>query len=147
MEIFLSQTEAEQLIALPKHKENDKNWRYPSLGGLISIPLISADKKERFLLDISHGQINLLKGKLQNRARQCVVIIRLDFGGSPHRNPDDEIILCPHLHVYKEGFGDKWAFPAPSTHFHDINDILTTLNDFMAYCNIVSPPQIIMGLH
>jgi hypothetical protein len=38
--------------------------------------------------------------------------MRLDLDGPPHRNPDDEEIPWPHLHVYREGYGDKWASPA-----------------------------------
>lgn len=146
MDINLTQAEADALISLPKFKENNDIWEYPSLGGSISIPLISKDKRERFLLDISHGQINLLKGKHQNRARQCCVLVRLDFGGSLHRNPDDSEVPCPHLHIYREGFGDKWAISIPAEKFSNINDIWQTFQDFMAYCNIVSPPQIQRGL-
>jgi hypothetical protein len=36
-----------------------------------------------------------------------VVLVRLDLGGAPHRNPFDEEIGVPHLHLYREGFGDK----------------------------------------
>ncbi|MBM3157407.1 MAG: hypothetical protein FJ004_09010 [Chloroflexi bacterium] len=142
MDIDLTQAEADSLIALPKYKENDNVWRYPGLGGSVSIPLISVDKRERFLLDISHGQINLKKGKHQNRARQCCILVRLDFGGSPHRNPDGVEIQCPHLHLYRENYGDKWAIPVPSDKFSDTTNIWRTLQDFMKYCNIVLPPQI-----
>jgi len=142
VDIDLTQAEADSLIALPKYKENDNVWRYPGLGGSVSIPLISVDKRERFLLDISHGQINLKKGKHQNRARQCCILVRLDFGGSPHRNPDGVEIQCPHLHLYRENYGDKWAIPVPSDKFSDTTNIWRTLQDFMKYCNIVLPPQI-----
>jgi len=47
----------------------------------------------------------------QNRGRAVVVLLRLDLKGSPLRNPNDEVIPCPHLHIYREGFGDKWAYP------------------------------------
>ena len=86
-EINLTQTEADALIAMEKHRVNDERWDYPVLGGSISIPLISADRRENFILDMSRGKINLAKGTYQNRARQVVVLVRLDFGGQPHRNP------------------------------------------------------------
>lgn len=146
MDINLTQAEADALILLPKYKGDERVWKYPSLGGSVSIPLVSADKRESFLLDISHGQINLLKGKHQNRARQCCILVRLDFGGSPHRNPDDTEIPCPHLHLYREGYSDKWAFPVPPVKFSDTTDIWTTFQDFMRYCNVVTPPQIQRGL-
>jgi len=141
-EISLTQEEADALIAMEKVRETDQTWDYPSLGGTISIPLLSANKRERFLLDVRRSRIDLLKGMYQNRAREVVVLVRLDFGGAPHRNPDDEEIGCPHLHRYREGFGDKWAVSVPKAAFPNIRDLWQTLEDFMRYCNITRPPII-----
>lgn len=65
-EINVTQAEADVLIAMEKHRVNDDRWDYPGLGGAISIPLISVDKRENFLLDISRGKIDLFKGTYQN---------------------------------------------------------------------------------
>jgi hypothetical protein len=146
VEINLTQAEADSLIAMPKIRQDNKPYSYPSLGGSISIPLTSTDKREQFLLDISHGQINLLKEKYQNRAKECFVLVRLDFGGSPHRNPDGTEVPCPHLHVYREGFGDKWANLVPLDKFPETNDTWLLFQNFMAYCNITQPPVIQRGL-
>ncbi len=78
----------------------------------------------------------------QNRARSVVVLARIDFGGQPHRNPDDQEIDSPHLHLYKEGFGDKWAMPLPEEHFNNPEDFVQLLNDFMRFCNIKTKPII-----
>ncbi len=121
-DINLTQAEADALIAMEKQRIDDARWDYPGLGGSISIPLISQDKRENFLLDVSRGRIDLLKVTYQNRSRQVVVLVRLDFGGQPHRNPDDQEIPSPHLHVYREGYGDKWAIPVPPERFPDILD-------------------------
>jgi hypothetical protein len=88
-EITLTQGEADALIAIEKHRANDETHDYPGMGGSICLPLISGDKREDFLLDVSRGRIDLRKGTYQNRARQIIVLVRLDFGGQPHRNPDD----------------------------------------------------------
>lgn len=145
-EIDITQTEADGLLAMPKVRFDDNQYAYPGTGGAVSIPLLSQDKRENFLLDISRGRIELLKGKYQARARQVVVLARLDFGGPPHRNPDDQEIACPHLHIYREGFGGKWAFPVPPAAFSNMDDLWQTLGDFMRYCNIVEPPLIERGL-
>lgn len=142
----LTQAEADGLIALPKHRVNDDPWMFPHLGGAASIPLVSGDRREHFLLDLRRGRIDLAKGTYQNRARQVVVLVRLDFGGPPHRNPDGVEIGSPHLHIYREGYGDKWAVPVPPAHFADLSDAWRTLSDFMTYCNIVEPPVIDRGL-
>ncbi|MFZ2377268.1 MAG: hypothetical protein WAV83_08665 [Methanothrix sp.] len=97
-DIDLTQEEADALIGMHKGRINDDIAFYPGPGNSISIPLISDDKRENFLLDIRRGKIDLLKATNQNRARQTVVLVRLDLGGAPHRNPDGEEIACPHLH-------------------------------------------------
>jgi len=145
-EINLTQAEADALIAVAKVSVNDDAWDYPALGGSICVPLTSFDRRENFLLDVSRGRIDLLKGTYQNRARQVVVLVRLDFGGQPHRNPDGEEIASPHLHIYREGFGDKWAVPLPLKEFPNADDFWHTLQDFMRYCNITQPPMIRRGL-
>lgn len=145
-EINLTQAEADALFFMPKVKLNDDRWEYPGLGGKISIPLISSDKRENFFLDISRGKIDLLKGKYQNRGRHVVVLVRLDFGGQPHRNPDDKEVGSPHLHVYREGFGAKWAYPIPTEAFPNISNLWQSLYDFVRYCHIIEPPNIQRGL-
>lgn len=104
------------------------------------------DKREDFLLDVTRMQINVSKVNYQNRVRQVVVLMRLDLGGSPHRNPDGETIACPHLHIYREGYGDKWAFPVPAGKFKDLSNLFETLQDFMTECNVVEAPKIQGGL-
>jgi hypothetical protein len=145
-DLNLTQAEADALIALAKYRVDGKEWNYPGLGGHISVPLFSADRREQFMLDMRRGRIDLTKGTHQNRARQVIVLVRLDFGGSPHRNPDDEEVGTPHLHLYREGLGDKWAVPLPADRFTNLNDTWQTLDDFMRYCNIVEPPTIRRGL-
>lgn len=145
-ELNLTQAEADALIVLAKHRIDGTAWDYPDFGGAVSIPLVSADRREQFMLDLRRGRIDLAKGTYQNRGRQVVVLVRLDFGGIPHRNPDGEEIDSPHLHVYREGFGDKWAVPVPAGHFQDVTNPWRTLDDFMRYCNVVEPPNIRRGL-
>jgi hypothetical protein len=141
-EINLTQAEANALIAMEKHASGDTRYSYPLPGELISALLASADKREQFFLDVRRGRIDLLKVTHQNRGRAVVVLVRLDLGGPSHRNPDGEEVSCPHLHVYREGFGDKWAVPAPPGKFPDTSDRWRTLQDFMSYCNVTKPPVI-----
>lgn len=144
-EINLPQAEADALLAMEKHRIDDQHWNFPDPGWSINIPLISANGREKFLLDVSRSAINLLKGTYQNRVRQVVILVRLDFGGQPHQNPDGEEIPSPHLHIYREGYSDKWAFPIPED-FKNIDDRWQTLKDFMQYCNISKQPMINRGL-
>ncbi|MFH1118037.1 MAG: hypothetical protein V1792_29300 [Pseudomonadota bacterium] len=84
----LTQAEADALIAMPKYRVDDRQWDYPGLGGKVIVPLVGENKRESFWLDLSRGRIDLSKGTYQNRARQTVILVRIDFGGGPHRNPD-----------------------------------------------------------
>jgi hypothetical protein len=145
-EIDLTQDEADRLIAMPKLRTNDDVTYYPNPGGSLAIPLRSDDRTEDFLLDIRRGRIDLMKATYQNRARKTIVLVRLDLKGAPHRNPDGEEIACPHLHIYREGYGDKWAGPLPADGFSDSADQWTALLDFMRYCNITQPPDIQKGI-
>lgn len=145
-EINLTQAEADILIAMEKHRVNEDRSDFPMRGQSLTLPLQSVDKREQFLLDLSRARIDLLKVKMQNRARQAVVLARLDLGGAPHRNPDDEEIAAPHLHVYREGFGDKWAMPLPAHRFRNQADLWTTFEDFLLLCNITQPPRVERGL-
>jgi hypothetical protein len=145
-EIKLTQPEADALIAMEKHRINEERSEFPMGGQSASLPLRSADGREHFQLDVSRGRIDLLKVKMQQRGRQVVVLVRIDLGGAPHRNPDGEEVPVPHLHLYREGYGDKWAFPVPADRFRSLDDVWTTLEDFMRFCNIAQPPHIERGL-
>jgi hypothetical protein len=144
MEILLSQSEADAFIAMPKVRTDETEWAFS--GAALAIPLTSEDRRTNFFLDLSRGRISLAKGKYQNRVHQSVILVRLDFGGAPHRNPDGVEMTCPHLHIYREGYGDKWAFAVPADKFSNISDTWATLEDFMRYCTITQPPIIQRGL-
>ena len=145
-ELNLTQAEADALIAMEKHRVNEDRSDFPMGGQSLALLLQSPDKREHFLLDMSRGRIDLVKVKMQNRGRQVVVLVRLDLGGAPHRNPDGEEIPAPHLHVYREGYGDKWAIPVPADRFTATADLWATLEEFMRFCNITQPPRIEWGL-
>jgi hypothetical protein len=145
-DLDLTQEEVDALMAMEKHRINDTKHNYPDLGGKLIIPLVSINKRENFLLDVHRFGITLDKITFQNRARRVVVLVRLDFSGSPHTNPDDSLIIGPHLHLYRENYADKWAIPAPTEIFNNLVDQWRTLDDFMRYCNITRPPLVERGL-
>ena len=145
-DINITQAEADALIALEKIRVDDKAWLFPNPGEQLVIPLSSVDKRESFTLDVTRSRIKLTKSSYQNRAHQAIVLIRLDVDGAPHRNPDGIEIPCPHLHIYREGFGDKWATPAPIARYRNTQDLYSTLWEFLDHCNVIQLPQIEKGL-
>lgn len=145
-DINITQSEADALIALEKIRVDDKAWSFPNPGEQLLIPLSSVDKRETFTLDITRSRIKLTKASYQNRAHQAIILIRLDVDGPPHRNPDGVEIPCPHLHIYREGFGDKWAQPAPVICYANTRDLYSTMWAFIGQCNVTQAPQIERGL-
>lgn len=135
----MKQEWADRLLKAAKFPVDKKDvLSFPNPGTLQQIELRGEGEKEEFQLDVRRGQIDL-KGTYQNRARQVVILARLDFGSAPHRNPDGQVVPAPHLHIYREGFGDKWAFPLPVEFTHP-GDVQKTLEQFLAYCNIKKLP-------
>jgi len=145
-DIDITQAEADLLIAMEKFFIDEKEWTFPIAGQRIALELISADKRENFVLDITRAQIKLTKATFQHRARAAIVLMRLDLDGPPHRNPDGREILCPHLHLYREGYGDKWAMPAPLDRYTNPADLFSTCETFMQHCNITGPTRMQRGL-
>ena len=146
-DIDITQAEADALIEMEKRFVEEDDWTFPSAGERIALALTSLDKRENFVLDITRAQIKLTKATYQNRARQAITLMRLDLGGSPHRNPDGTEIPCPHLHTYREGFGDKWAIAAPVDRYTDTLDLFRTCEAFMQHCNITGPSKMQKGLY
>jgi hypothetical protein len=145
-DLDITQAEADALIAMEKYRADDKDYVFPEPGGRLTIALTSPDKRENFMLDINRAQIKLTKVTYLNRARQAIILMRLDLDGPHHRNPDDQEIPCPHLHIYREGYGDKWAIPAPADRYPDVQNIFSTFEAFMQHCNITELPRIVRGL-
>jgi len=146
-DINLTQEEADKLIAMEKRAVDEKEWPdFPPPGDRVAIPLSSLDKRESFTLDVIRAQIQLTKATYQNRARAAIILMRLDLDGPPHRNPDGAEIPCPHLHRYREGYGDKWATPAPLPTYTNTLDLFSTFQTFMQQCNIIGPRNIQKGL-
>jgi len=153
---MLTQSEADALIAMQKTPANEGEvYYFPLPGETLTIPIVSLDKVESFLMDINRGTIRLSKCTYQERYQGIIILVHLDINGSPHPNPEAIDILfpylepynghtipCTHLHLYIEGFMDKWAIPVSPEEFPKTDDIYETLWDFFRYCNLIELPLI-----
>jgi len=137
----MTQTEADALFAMPKVRVDETRHQFPTLGGCVAVPLASVDSRVSFSLDVTRGQLNLMKVSYQNRVRTTLILARLDLEGPPHQNPDGEEIDCPHIHLYRAGYDDKWAYPIHSDTFSNTSELLLTLTEFMVYCNVTEFPH------
>src|SRR5205814_10608034 len=119
---MLTQSEADKLTAIEKLFVKPETISLPP-GSDLTHELVSNDKQEQFLLDLWRGTFRLSKLKFQNRARQVIVLVRLDVDGAPHTNPDGQKLGGTHIHYYREGYDDRWALPLDLTVFSDTADI------------------------
>lgn len=150
----LAQIEADRLLRLPKSFSEDIHEIVFSLRVAFDqeYELTGGSKgRERFLLDLERGQRKRIRLKYQTRAQNIHVLARLDIHGRPHRNPPDapyrpgHRFAGHHVHVYREGFADRIAyspdeldgFTVPA-----IDDDVSWLEAFLAYCNVAPVPQI-----
>lgn len=152
---IITQQDADFLFEMDKFPEEDKVYDFPNSGGKLILPFTSADKREKFLFDIYRGTIKITKATYQNRVRKAYILRRLDYDGSPHPNPEVEKvplsilepyngveIPTPHIHIYVEGFGEKWAIPADLLMDLNGKDIYEIMGDFFRYCNVKKLPSI-----
>lgn len=94
-----------------------------------------------FLLDFYRGSLELSKYTINNRYRQTIILMRYDNGGR-HTNPDGISFEGPHVHLYREGFNDKFAFPVSEVGIITTDTIETVFNKIMHFCNIKRLPGI-----
>lgn len=142
---MLTQAEADALIAMGKNFINIAAITLPP-GTDETHELIGDDKRELFLLDLWRSTFRLSKLRHQTRGRKVIVLVRLCIDGSPHTNPDGEKIAGSHIHFYREGFEDRWAFPLNPNEFSAPSNIGQTFVDFCHFCNIRDIPVYQEGL-
>ncbi|WP_404989330.1 DUF6978 family protein [Clostridium culturomicium] len=144
---MLSQIESELLLDMDKEFEDKSSIQIKSERTKIQKKILSIHSKDEFILDIDRNSINLSKIKYQSRHKRTnTILLRIDTaGGGRHLNPDGEFIPCPHIHIYKEGYGDKWAYPLDENIFTDPSNPSQLLQDFLTYFNVKKIP-VIMSL-
>ncbi len=145
-EPILTQTEADALIQADKHADDTKVVIYPAPGGKLCVQLHSSDNRERFHLDVTRSRIALIKVNHNLRVRTSIPLVRLDINGPPHTNPDGSKVGRSHVHLYREGFGDSWAFEIDPNVFTDVNDRQQALRDFISFCRIQTFPPVDLSL-
>lgn len=140
--VMLTQTEADDLLELVKILIEQRAVALPQMGEQKQFGLKDDNTgKIKFTVDMQRKNLNAYKITYQTRARG-VILLRLDTHGAPHPNPDDTEVPCPHLHVYKEGYGDSWAYPLSEHIITDTNDLVQVLIDFLVYNNVKNVPEI-----
>lgn len=140
---MLTQFEADRLIQMSKiFVDNDPIVVSPGISSARELlEATVSSSRSTYLLDIWMGTIRLSKIKYQTRTRSTIILVRLDISSSPHTNPDGQTIGGTHIHIFREGFEDKWAFNLDPYLFSNPNDKAASFTDFCSYCNVLNPPS------
>lgn len=133
----LTDEEVKRLLTLAKRFDDASHYRFP-FAKKCTHELSAIHGPEKFILDIRRGTIDIRKYTYQKRKRGIAPLARLDIRGPRHRNPDGEYIECPHLHIYREGFEDKWAIPLPDD-FAECETSEDFFFRFLEWCKIEKP--------
>ncbi|WP_342436697.1 hypothetical protein NSS79_25695 [Paenibacillus sp. FSL L8-0436] len=139
---MLTQQEADILLGLLK-KLKKRYITFPSLGNELKLDVDSLNGDENFTINVNRkGKLKPNKCTYLTICHRSTILLRVDIEGPPHRNPDGLLIPCPHIHIYQEGFDDKWAFPLEQEIDADSNDLVDVLIKFLSYNNIQNIPLI-----
>lgn len=151
----LTQTEADQLLTMPKAFTDGSPIELTLTQPMDQDrTLISFDRREAFILTVERGRRGA-RLKYQTRARKIIVLARLDLHGPRHRNPEEspyrpgQWLEGTHLHLYREGFDDRIAYDladVPSEPFQHTDDPGRSLQDFLQFCGVASWPPIQLGI-
>lgn len=68
-------------------------------------------------------------------------IFSVDLKASPHTNPDGSKVSGNHMHLYKDGFFDQYAYELTDV-FSNPDDFLATFYDVLGYSNVINRDEI-----
>ena len=150
----------EEAIYLLKMKKVLLDAAYIGTQSRFSMDIVSEDEEEKFIFDLNKVNITL-KYTDQMRCRANIPLLRLDVGSGKHVNPRvmspcgpsdpfynvhadcvGRVFLPgePHIHFYREGYGDLWAYPPEG--FTDLGDVAKTTVEFLGKCNVLNLPSV-----
>ncbi|MEI7684985.1 MAG: hypothetical protein WCL32_08155 [Planctomycetota bacterium] len=145
---MLTQEKADALMAMVKALTAGRRIDFPVPGSDLRLEAKSEDGREVFAFDVNRKlgkRIRISKCTMQERYAGVEILLRLDIDGPPHDNPDGQTIPCPHLHIYKEGEADKWAYPLPPE-VTDPTNLERTLLEFLKYCKVKDDVEVMPSL-
>ncbi|EFM11104.1 putative prophage protein [Paenibacillus curdlanolyticus YK9] len=140
---MLTDLEARRLLNAIKELISTKPIIFPSLQSYITLEATSAQTNDKFQIDVHRKTLNVKKCTYQTRYKKSINLLRIDIEGPPHPNPDGTEVPCPHIHIYREGYDDKWAYPLSDKISTDPFDLVQVLIDFLEYNNINNTPNVI----
>ena len=152
----LTQAEADRLLQMEKRfVTNEPLELTQTLAMDFTRSLVSMDRREQFSLKVWRSPDIYVRVTYNTTARSSIVLARLDINGRRHRNPpsldqpEGEWLTGTHLHIYREGLGDRFALreeELPQRGFVLPLDLTGGFRSFLRLCGVVAVPQIQLGV-
>lgn len=143
---MLSQEAADYLARIAKEITSANVLVIPTTGTQADWEATSITGREHFYLHMRRGRKVVTQQTLQERFESNEILLRLDIDGPTHSNPDGTVVPTPHLHVYRAGFDDKWAFHVPAELDVSGGSPTEVLLQFLGYCGVAPIPPVQGGL-
>ncbi len=144
----LSQEEADTLRMIEKYLTSPELVKLPPPTGTVLHPVHyhrEGRRMDNMKISTYHAQINAQKISCRLLYNGNVMLVRVDTqDATPHTNPDKKIVIQPHqphIHIYREGYGDKFAYPLPNA-FRNAEDISSLFMDFLSYSRIINSNEV-----
>lgn len=136
----LTQAEADYLIKMVKRALSDE-IDFPSRNASTEFDVKGNSKQDLFTIKIFRSKIKHNKYTFGARIKKDgILLLELHINpGNPHTNPDGEIIIGSHWHVYKEGFDRRFAFSVAN--INDNNFVENTMLFFDKF-NLIKKPKV-----
>ena len=143
----LTQEEADTLREIEKILINPHKFRIPLQGKTEEYPVcyqIANMDKDNMSISAFHGNKDIFKVSIRLKYNGNIILTRIDSRDQTrHINPDKTIIeaLQPHIHIYREGYDDKFAYPLPRE-FSDATNVCSLFRDFLSYSHVINLDEI-----
>lgn len=145
--VYLTQKEADDLIQMVKWiEQNELPVIIPLPGKINEYSALCALRKNKFTISLRRGSVASSKVTFQGRTSNNQVLLRIDICGQnkKHMNPDGSIIAGSHIHIYKEGYGERYAEPFnPGT--DSLTDVCKIFFDKFCIIDTMVYEQTLMG--
>ncbi|MDD6598784.1 hypothetical protein [Anaerovibrio sp.] len=148
----ITQEEADTLRTIEKYLANPQNIKIPKMRETRIYPAYhKCYNKRRDDLDVSAYRGGIDENKVSYRLiyKKSVLLIRIDTNDkTAHINPDKSFIppMTPHIHVYREGYGDKFAYPLPAEFSSKGADIEKLFIEFLQYSNFININELSLSI-
>lgn len=149
----ITQEEADTLRIIEKYLANPQDVKIPKMRETRIYPAYhKCYNRRRDDLDVSAYRGGIDENKVSYRLiyKKGILLIRIDTNDkTAHINPDNKSFIppmTPHVHIYREGYGDKFAYPLPDEFSSKGADIEKLFIEFLQYSNFINIDELSLSI-